>query len=277
MAATIASAVQDAEVAPDSVNVAATEPGLAVMADAMLLERSLDNVISNAVRHNESTCPVRIDAAAVNNEVHIRVDHRGPGIARRAIQGRTTFQRLGDQATAGVGLGLSIAEGSSKRWAGHSHSTTRRRRSDSDGGLAADEWSGRMKSKILVVDDEPQIRKALKLNLEVRGYDVLEASTGETALSLTRASTPTSCSSISACRESTARSVVEGRSRALWSDVPVIVLTARTDEPSKVRLLDLGVDHYVTKPFGMPKYRGAHSRILRTTRDADRAPREEIR
>jgi len=112
VAATIASAVQSAEVAPDSVLVAATAPGLAVMADAMLLERSLDNVISNAVRHNESACPVRIDAAAVNDEVHIRVVDRGPGIAReersRVVQ---PFQRLGDQATAGVGLGLSIAEG----------------------------------------------------------------------------------------------------------------------------------------------------------------------
>jgi len=112
VAATIASAVQSAEVPPGSVVVASTEPDLNVMADAMLLERSLDNVISNAVRHSDSTNPVRIDAAAVNDEVHICVVDRGPGIAvehrSRVVQ---PFQRLGDQAANGVGLGLSIAQG----------------------------------------------------------------------------------------------------------------------------------------------------------------------
>jgi len=77
-----------------------------------LLTRFNFNVISNAVRHNDSTCPVRIDAAAVNDEVHIRVVDRGPGIPAehrsRVVQ---PFQRLGDHATEGVGLGLSIAQG----------------------------------------------------------------------------------------------------------------------------------------------------------------------
>jgi len=120
-----------------------------------------------------------------------------------------------------------------------------------------------MKSKILVVDDEPQIRKALKLNLEVRGYDVLEASTGETALSLSASEHPDVVLLDLGLPGIDGAAVVEAL-RA-WSDVPVIVLTARTDEPSKVRLLDLGVDHYVTKPFGMPEIAARIRALLRTT------------
>jgi len=118
-----------------------------------------------------------------------------------------------------------------------------------------------MKSKILVVDDEPQIRKALKLNLEVRGYDVLEACTGETALSLSASEHPDVVLLDLGLPGIDGASVVEALRG--WSDVPVIVLTARTDEPSKVRLLDLGVDHYVTKPFGMPELAARIRAVLR--------------
>jgi len=122
-----------------------------------------------------------------------------------------------------------------------------------------------MKSKILVVDDEPQIRKALKLNLEVRGYDVVEASTGESALSLSASEHPDVVLLDLGLPGIDGASVVEALRG--WSDVPVIVLTARSDEPSKVQLLDLGVDHYVTKPFGMPELAARIRAVLRRSHD----------
>ena len=122
-----------------------------------------------------------------------------------------------------------------------------------------------MKSKILVVDDEPQIRKALKLNLEVRGYEVLEASNGEIALSLSASEHPDVVLLDLGLPGIDGASVVEAL--RVWSDVPVIVLTARTDEPSKVHLLDLGVDHYVTKPFGMPELAARIRAVLRRAHD----------
>jgi len=131
-----------------------------------------------------------------------------------------------------------------------------------------------MRSKILVVDDEPQIRKALKLNLEVRGYEVLEASTGEVALSMSASEHPDVVLLDLGLPGIDGASVVE--TLRCWTDVPVIVLTARTDEPSKVHLLDLGVDHYVTKPFGMPELAARIRAVLRRAHDGTNLPSEVI-
>lgn len=83
------------------------------MCDAALLERSLANVIANAMRHSGPGIPVRVEAGIVADRLHLRVVDRGPGISpedrTRIVQ---PFQRLGDQhASDGVGLGLSIAQG----------------------------------------------------------------------------------------------------------------------------------------------------------------------
>jgi two-component system sensor histidine kinase KdpD len=85
-----------------------------VAADPVLLERALANVLANAWRFNpHSASPVRVDAAALGNEVHLRIVDHGPGIAReRRRQVLEPFQRLGDERTGdGVGLGLTIAQG----------------------------------------------------------------------------------------------------------------------------------------------------------------------
>jgi two-component system sensor histidine kinase KdpD len=80
----------------------------------MLLERSLANVISNALRHSPPQHVVRVEAGIVGDSVHLRIIDRGLGIpAADRARVRTPFQRLGDQRTNddGVGLGLSIAQG----------------------------------------------------------------------------------------------------------------------------------------------------------------------
>ena len=85
-----------------------------VDADPVLLERALANVLANAWRFNPHTAsPVRVDAAALGNEVHLRIVDHGPGIAHeRRRQVLEPFQRLGDERSGdGVGLGLTIAQG----------------------------------------------------------------------------------------------------------------------------------------------------------------------
>jgi two-component system, OmpR family, sensor histidine kinase KdpD len=84
-----------------------------VQADAALLERSLANVLANALRHSPPDQPVRLEAGVVGADVHLRIVDRGPGIpSRQRARVVAPFQRLGDQRTDdGVGLGLAIAVG----------------------------------------------------------------------------------------------------------------------------------------------------------------------
>jgi len=104
-------------------------------------------------------------------------------------------------------------------------------------------------SLVLAVDDEPQLLRALITNLRARGYEVDAATTGEIALEMAARHHPDvvvldlglpTLSGIDVIR------VLRG-----WSDVPIIVLSARDAERDKIAALDAGADDYVTKPFGM--------------------------
>ena len=103
--------------------------------------------------------------------------------------------------------------------------------------------------KILVIDDEPPIRKLLRMGLNTQGYDVLEAPSGKTGLELL-AQNPDlvildlglpDVDGLELLR------TIRGRKEG----VPIVVLSSRGDEAGKVQALDFGADDYVTKPFGM--------------------------
>jgi two-component system KDP operon response regulator KdpE len=102
---------------------------------------------------------------------------------------------------------------------------------------------------ILVVDDEPQIRRALRTNLTVRGHRVIEAATGEDALRQVADHRPDLVLLDLGLPGIDGIDVLHGLRG--WTDVPVIVLTVRDREHDKVAALDAGADDYVTKPFGM--------------------------
>ena len=104
-------------------------------------------------------------------------------------------------------------------------------------------------TRILVVDDEPQIRKALSVNLRARGYDVDVAASGEEALSLAASNHPDLVLLDIGLPGIDGIEVVEGLRG--WTTVPIIMLSVRDAEEDKVRALDAGADDYVTKPFGM--------------------------
>jgi two-component system KDP operon response regulator KdpE len=107
------------------------------------------------------------------------------------------------------------------------------------------------RAQVLVVDDEPQIRKFLRLGLEDSGFAVLEAASAEAALRAAVAARPELVVLDLGLPDREGFEVL-ARLRE-WSRVPVIVLSVRSREDEKVRAFDLGADDYVVKPFGMPE------------------------
>jgi two-component system KDP operon response regulator KdpE len=104
-------------------------------------------------------------------------------------------------------------------------------------------------TKVLVVDDEPQIVRALRINLSARGYEVLTAHDGATALRLAADGRPDVVVLDLGLPDMDGTDVIAGLRG--WTTLPIIVLSARTDSADKVDALDAGADDYVTKPFGM--------------------------
>jgi len=125
-------------------------------------------------------------------------------------------------------------------------------------------------AKILIVDDEPQIRRVLRTTLTSQGYAVIEAKTGDEALELFRDERPDLVlldmnmpgrSGIETCRELRSS-----------SDVPVIMLTVRNTERDKVHALDAGADDYVVKPFGAEELMARIRAALRRAAPAEALP-----
>ena len=127
--------------------------------------------------------------------------------------------------------------------------------------------------RVLIVDDEPQIRRALRLVLRANGYQVTEVAGGEAALdALATADFDMmildlmlpDLDGVEVCR----------RVRA-WSQLPVVVLSAHGEEDIKVRALDEGADDYVTKPFSAPELLARMRSALRRAR-AETTPQEPV-
>jgi len=104
-------------------------------------------------------------------------------------------------------------------------------------------------TRVLVVDDEPQILRGLRTNLVARGYGVDTAADGETALDLAARNRPDVVILDLGLPGIDGVEVIRGL--RTWTAVPIIVLSAREQEAEKVAALDAGADDYVTKPFGM--------------------------
>jgi two-component system, OmpR family, KDP operon response regulator KdpE len=102
---------------------------------------------------------------------------------------------------------------------------------------------------VLVIDDEPQIVRALRINLRVRQYEVHTAGTAGEALALAARHPPDLVILDLGLPDLDGVEVIHGLRG--WTDAPIIVLSGRADSTDKVEALDAGADDYVTKPFGM--------------------------
>jgi two-component system, OmpR family, KDP operon response regulator KdpE len=118
-------------------------------------------------------------------------------------------------------------------------------------------------TRILVVDDEAQIRTALARALDARGYEVDTASDGEEALDRA-AVRPPDLVVLDLNMPVMGGLEVTRRMRA-WSAAPILVLSVRDEEPDKVAALDLGADDYLTKPFGVGELLARVRALLRRT------------
>jgi two-component system, OmpR family, KDP operon response regulator KdpE len=115
--------------------------------------------------------------------------------------------------------------------------------------------------RVLVIDDEPQIRRALRAGLERSGYEVLLAATGEEGLDEAALHPP------DLVILDLAMPGIDGfevcRQLREWSRVPILVLSVREGEDEKIRALDLGADDYLTKPFSMGELAARMRALLR--------------
>jgi two-component system KDP operon response regulator KdpE len=133
-------------------------------------------------------------------------------------------------------------------------------------------------ARVLVVDDEPQILRALQTNLRGAGYDVETAATAEEALAAAAIRPPEAVILDLILPDRNGTEVTRELRR--WSAVPILVLSAVGDEREKVAALDAGADDYVTKPFGMAellaRLRAALRRALPTTEPVLRVGEIEV-
>ncbi len=116
--------------------------------------------------------------------------------------------------------------------------------------------------RVLLVDDEPAIRRFLRLSFDAEGYVVEEAGDGKVALDILRAKTPDLLILDLGLPDLDGFDVIR-QLRELGSAIPIIVLSSRTDEKGKVQALDLGADDYVTKPFGIDELQARIRTALR--------------
>ena len=220
--------------------------------DAAQVRRVLANLLDNALRVSPEGSIVRVTGEAHDREVILRIADQGPvstppsssacsSPSSEVLQASTVApgsgspSRVASLKPTGAVSGRSNAGGRSSHRAGASHRRLRRARMSA--------------GRILVVDDEPQILRALQTNLRGAGYEVFTAATAEAALTEAAARQPDAIildlvlpdgNGTDVCRE------LRG-----WTSVPVIVLSAVGDEAEKVAALDAGADDYVTKPFGI--------------------------
>ena len=116
-------------------------------------------------------------------------------------------------------------------------------------------------TRILVVDDEPQMLRALRINLKARNYLVVTAEDGDAALRLAARTPPEAVILDLGLPDLDGVEVI--RALRIWSKVPIIVLSGRSGAAEKVAALDAGADDYVTKPFSMNELLARLRAVLR--------------
>ena len=125
-------------------------------------------------------------------------------------------------------------------------------------------------TRVLVVDDEPQILRALQINLRARKYEVLTAATGAEALATAAAHNPDLVILDLGLPDLDGVEVIRGLRG--WSTVPIIILSGRTDSADKVAALDAGADDYLTKPFGVDELLARLRAVSRRATPGDANP-----
>lgn len=125
-------------------------------------------------------------------------------------------------------------------------------------------------TRVLVVDDEPQILRALRVNLRARDYEVITAATGKQALDAAAQRHPDIVVLDLGLPDMDGVDVIRGLRG--WTQVPIVILSGRSQSVAKVHALDAGADDYVTKPFNVDELLARIRAVSRRTAVADEAP-----
>ena len=230
--------------------------------DAVLFEQVLFNVLDNAAKYSPEGTTIRIRKLARPGRRLLaglgrrqRHSARGPGAHLRQVLSGGKRRPGPGRHRAGAGDLPRLHRGHA--WdhrRGQPHRSHRCCVRDQDAGPARGRAVGyrgmsAAPLKILVVDDEPPIRKLLRMGLSTQGYEVLEAPNGKASLELL-AQNPDLIILDLGLPDIQGLDLLR-MIRARNEGVPIVVLSSRGDEVGKVQALDLGADDYITKPFGM--------------------------
>jgi two-component system KDP operon response regulator KdpE len=229
--------------------------------DAVLIERVLVNLLENATKYGAP--PIVVGARAEPGTLVLTVRDHGPGPARRAAGPRTeavrqVHARRGRIGHAGRGLGLAICKAVVSAHGGEITAAATRATAvqNSPSPCHAASRPNRPKPNseampsptAIVIEDEPQIRRFVRGALEAEGWLVHEAGTLRDGLAAAGTRQPDLLVLDLGLPDGDGVSLI--RDVRGWSAVPIIVLSARTDEADKIAALDAGADDYLTKPFG---------------------------
>ncbi len=218
--------------------------------DPVLFEQVLFNLLDNAVKYAPGGT-VTIRARHEGSVAYIAVLDEGPGLPdedRERVFDKFYRVRASDKKRAGTGLGLAIARGFMEAMGGSITAANREERKWR--GLHSNGTDRMNPLRILIVDDEPPIRRFLKTALTAQDYRVEEAGDGETALDFLKRN-PVDLIVLDLGLPGIDGLEVIRRRREEGDTTPIVILSSRDDEAGKVQALDLGADDYVAKPFGM--------------------------
>ena len=230
--------------------------------DAVLFEQVLFNLLDNAAKYAPADTTISIRSLRDKDWVTL-ADHRrrrrhsagGAGERVRQILSRAKGRPCPPRHRPWAGDFPRLCRGDAWHDFGRQPHRSERRRADhqtADPGGIGRAGHRRMNAtpiKVLVIDDEPPIRKLLRMGLSTQGYEILEASNGKIALELLAQDPALIILDLGLpdIQGHELLRMIRGRN----DSVPIVVLSSRGDEAGKVQALDLGADDYLTKPFGM--------------------------